>query len=180
MSLTSAPAPALHRHGQLARRLSAALDSPWLTAAAITAVGVVGAGVSFGLAGGNPTADGTHTLPALWPPDFVFWAVWLVIYPASGVALSLVWRRRRDADVRGAVAAFGLMNVANLLFLPVSGLVGGLPSVLTIMDLNGVVSVYVLAWLFSRYEPRAALWMLPYLIWMPLTSALKAWYWVLN
>lgn len=72
------------------------------------------------------------------------------------------------------------MNVANLLFLPVSGLVGGLPSVLTIMDLNGVVSVYVLAWLFSRYAPRAALWMLPYLIWMPLTSALKAWYWVLN
>lgn len=36
------------------------------------------------------------------------------------------------------------------------------------------------AWLFSRYARSAAWWMLPYLLWMPITAALKIWLWTLN
>jgi tryptophan-rich sensory protein len=131
---------------------------------AVVGLGVGSAAVSFG--SGNPANGAGLTYPPVWPPDPVFWAVWLVIYPCSAVAAWLVWQRRHEADVRGALVAFALINVAAALFLPISGLVGGLPAVLTLMDLNGMLGVYVLAWLFSRYSTRAALWLLPYLIWM--------------
>lgn len=144
----------------------------------ITAFGAGAAAIGFGVV--DPAIVDRTVHPALWPADWIFWAVWLVIYPASGVAAWRVWRQRRTADVRGALVAFALMNVAGALFLPISSLVGGLPAVLTLMDLNGVVAVYAIAWLFARYDRRAALWMLPYLVWMPLTSALKIWLWTLN
>lgn len=144
----------------------------------ITAFGAGAAAIGFGLVGAG-AADQT-VYPAGWPPLWLFWTVWLVIYPASGVAAWQVWLRRHDADVRGALVAFVLMNLASALFLPISSLVGGIPAVLTLMDLNGVIAVYVIAWLFSRYARSAAWWMLPYLVWMPITTALKVWLWTLN
>lgn len=145
----------------------------------VTGLGCAAAAVGFGL---EPQAipETTTSYPGWWPPLPLFWMVWLVIYPASAVAAWLVWRSRHTHDVRGALVAFALMNVASALFLPVSNLVGELPSVLTLMDLNGIVAVYGIAWLFSRYHRRAALWMLPYLIWMPTTTILKALLWHYN
>lgn len=156
------------------------LLEPAAFALGISAFGVAAAAIAFGLDGGNPTVTTGTAYPALWPPNWVFWAVWLVIYPASGLAAWHVWRQRASADVRGALTAFALMNVSAALFLPISALVGGTPAVLTLMDLNGLIAVYALAWLFSRYSRPAALWMLPYLIWMPVTTALKFWLWALN
>ncbi len=118
--------------------------------------------------------------PAIWPPDWVFWMVWLIIYPASGVAAWLVWRARSHMDVRGALTAFTLMNVASALFLPIASLAGSEPAVLTLMDANGVVQVYAIAWLFGLADRRAVSWMLPYLVWMPLTALLKLWLWTVN
>ena len=146
----------------------------------ITGVGAGSAALTFAGQGGNPATGAGLTYPPVWPPDSLFWAVWLVIYPCSAVAAWLVWQRRHDADVRGALTAFALMNVAGALFLPVAGLAAANPAVLTLMDLNGLVAVYALAWLFSRYSTRAAWWMLPYLVWMPVTAALKAWLWSYN
>lgn len=118
--------------------------------------------------------------PPVAPPDWAFWAVWVVIYPGLGVATWLVWRRRREADVRGPLALFALMLVGNLMFLPISNLTGGEPAVLTLMDANGFVSAYVLAWLYSRYDRATAWWLAPLLLWMPITTLLKVWLWVLN
>ncbi|MFF5174242.1 tryptophan-rich sensory protein [Micromonospora sp. NPDC000089] len=148
--------------------------------AAVTAVGAGAAAISFAVTGGNPSVDGSLAYPAWWPPDWVFAGIWLIIYPASGMAAWRLWQQRHVADVRGALTAFALMNISSALFLPIASLVGGEPSVLTLMDLNGVIAVYALAWLFSRYSRPAAAWLLPYLVWMPLTAALKIWLWTLN
>lgn len=157
-------------------------DLPLLLAFIVVVVGVGlgAASISFAAAGGNPAGAAHLTRPALWPPDPVFWMVWLVIYPCSAVAAWTVWRRRHTADVRGALVAFALINISAALFLPISSLVASNPAVLALMDYNGVIGVYLLAWLFSRYSKVAALWLLPYLIWMPLTAALKTWLWMLN
>jgi tryptophan-rich sensory protein len=152
--------------------------APVVAAAGVTAFGCSAAALGLGLA--DPAAAPPLAYPALWPPLWVFWAVWLVIYPASGVAAWLIWRERRRADVRGALVAFALLNTSAALFLPISALVGGAPAVLTLMDLNGVVTVAALAWLFSRYSTTAAWWLAPYLVWMPITTALKVWLWTLN
>lgn len=118
--------------------------------------------------------------PPITPPDWAFWAVWILIYPTLGFATWLVWRRRRVADVRGALALFVLLLVGNFMFLPISNLTGGEPAVLTLMDANGLVYAYVLTWLYSRYDKASAWWLAPLLIWMPVTTFLKAWLWTLN
>lgn len=155
------------------------LGSLVLLVVGVTGLGCTAAAVGLGL---EPQAipETTTSYPAWWPPLPLFWMVWLVIYPASAVAAWLVWRSRHAHDVCGALVAFALMNVASALFLPVSSLVGELPSVLTLMDLNGIFAVYGIAWLFSRYARLAAVWMLPYLLWMPTTTILKALLWRYN
>lgn len=142
----------------------------------VTAFGSGAAAVGLGLDG----PPNSTVLPPVWPPEWLFWAVWLVIYPASGIAAWRVWERRRVADVRGALAAFAIVNVASAMFLPVTTLTGGAPGAMTLMDLNGVVAIGILTWLFARYDRIAAYWMLPYLVWMPITSLLKIWLWSYN
>ena len=67
--------------------------------------------------------------PRPWPPPWVFWLVWIVIYPTWGFATYLVWQKRQESDVRGAIALFVLMFVSGLFFMPVASLSGHNPGV---------------------------------------------------
>jgi tryptophan-rich sensory protein len=149
-------------------------------AAGTVTLGMLSAGLSFAAAGDRTAATPAGVLPALWPPAWVFWAVWLVIYPAWGVATWRVWRRRGNRDVRGALVLYALNLLGALFFLPISTLTANNPAVLALMDANGFVATYALAWLYGQYDRAAVRWLLPYLIWMPLTTTLKTWFWMLN
>lgn len=158
-------------------------DGPWgaaAFAAGTLVAGMASAAMSFAAAGDRTAAAPAGVLPAVWPPAWVFWAVWFVIYPMWGVATWRVWRRRHAADVRGALALYALNLLGALFFLPISTLTANSPAVLALMDANGLVATYALAWLYSRYDRRALWWLVPYLAWMPLTTALKVWFWTLN
>ena len=88
----------------------------------VTSFGSAAAALGFSL---SPQVSAPPVAyPAWWPPLSLFWAVWLVIYPCSALALWHVWRRRHDADVRGALTAFVVLDVSSALLLPVSALVG--------------------------------------------------------
>lgn len=119
-------------------------------------------------------------LPWLYPPPWVFWLVWIVIYPCKGLAAWLVWRERSRADVRGAMAVFTMILIGNMLFLPIANLSGGNPLILTLMDFNGVVSSWIIFWLYRLYSKAAGWFLLPLVIWMPVTFLLKCWLWYLN
>lgn len=127
-----------------------------------------------------PPVPPYRQLPFLYPPPWFFWSVWLVIYPCWGVATWLIWRKRSVADVRGALALYVITLIGNTLFLPIGNLSGGNPAILSLMDANGVFSSWVTFWLYTRYSKRAGLFLLPLLIWMPLTFLLKIWLWQLN
>jgi len=142
--------------------------------------GMASAGLSFAAAGPHTAARPLGILPPVWPAEWVFWAVWLVIYPCWGYATALVLRRRRVADVRGAIAMYAYGILGAFFFLPISSLTQNNPAVLALMDMHGLVGAYLLAWLYTRYEPKTLPWLSPYLIWMPLTTALKGWLWMLN
>ncbi|WP_425148227.1 tryptophan-rich sensory protein [Deinococcus sp.] len=143
-------------------------------------LGMLSAAISFAHAGPRSVTMPALLLPFLWPPPWVFWAVWIVIYPCLGVAAFLIWRKRQQTDVRGALLLYALTVVGTFFFLPVSNLTPNNPGVWTLMDANGVVTTYALGWLYSRYEKATLWWLLPSLIWMPLTLGLKAWLWALN
>ena len=142
--------------------------------------GLLSAGLSFATAGVHSAANPAGVLPLLWPPVWVFWAVWIIIYPCWGVATYLVWEKRQQADVRGALVLYAISVLGALFFLPLSNLTANNPAVLTLLDANGLIGAYALAWLYTRYDRRALVWLLPYLVWMPLTLALKLWLWWLN
>ncbi|UBF28831.1 tryptophan-rich sensory protein [Kovacikia minuta CCNUW1] len=127
-----------------------------------------------------PPVPPYRQLPFLYPPLWFFWAVWLVIYPSWGVATWLVSRKHAVADVRGVLALYVITLMGNTLFLPIGNLSGGNPAVLSLMDANGVFSSWVMFWLYTRYSKRAGWFLLPLLIWMPLTFLLKLWLWQLN
>ena len=143
-------------------------------------IGMLAALLSRVAAGDHFAATPQGILPSLWPPAWVFWAVWMLIYPTAGIATWTIWQRRRVADVRGALALYGVNVIGAVCFLPISTLTGNNPAVLALMDLNGLLSTGVLAWLYGRYDARAVRWLLPFLVWMPLTTALKLWLWWLN
>lgn len=152
----------------------------WVFALGTLLAGMVSAGLSFATAGEHSAANPVGVLPPLWPPSWVFWLVWMVIYPAWGAATYRVWRHRGEADVRGALVLYALNVLGALFFLPLSNITANNPAVLTLLDANGLIGTYALAWLYTRYDKQALWWLLPYLIWMPLTLGLKTWLWVLN
>lgn len=148
----------------------------FLFAAGTLLLGSLAAWISFAFIPPGPALR----LPSVYPPLWMFWAVWLVIYPCWGIATWLVWQQRHTADVRGAMALYFLTLISNMLFLPIGNLSGGNPAILSLMDANGVLSSWVITWLYARYSNVATKFMLPLLIWMPITLALKIWLYLLN
>lgn len=140
------------------------------------AIGALAAQIGLSL----PPSSPPWKYPAFWPPLWVFWSVWFLIYPTWGFATYLVWRRRAAADVRGAIALFVAAVVSGLFFMPVASLSGNNPGVMSMGDLNGVFSSWIFTWLYTRYDKRTLLFLVPLLIWMPVTLLLKLLYWHAN
>lgn len=151
-------------------------STPWLFSICPLLVGSMAAQIGISV---PHTASPWH-YPPLWPPLWVFWLVWIDIYPGWGFATYLVWQKRREADVRGALALFAIMFVSGLFFMPIASLSGDNPGVMTLGDLNGVVGSLIVAWVYTRYSRQSIWYLLPLLIWMPITFALKVFYWHAN
>jgi tryptophan-rich sensory protein len=140
-------------------------------------IGSVAAWIGFTFV---PAVPPYQYLPFLYPPLWFFWAVWFVIYPGWGVATWLVWQQRNVADVRGAMAVYVTTLIGNTLFLPIGNLSGGNPAILSLMDANGVVGSWIIFWLYTRYSKQSGWFLVPLLLWMPVTLLLKIWLWQLN
>jgi tryptophan-rich sensory protein len=150
---------------------------------AILAVELVGASGAVFTAQGLTSWYGTLQRPALAPPNWVFGPVWTTLFALMGVAVWLVWRRlaspRSERHARVALAVFGAHFVANLGW---SAAFFGLQSV----DLGLAVILVLLALIlltiqaFGRVDRRAALLLVPYLLWTAFAAYLNYRFWVLN
>jgi len=90
-----------------------------------------------------------------------------------GVSTFLVWRKRREADVRLPLALSAVAFLQNLSFWLSRSL-----GTTVAIDAIGLVLAYFTAWVYSRTSRAAATWLLPWLVWMPITTVLKFWMWV--
>mgnify|MGYP006287011935 FL=1 len=150
---------------------------------AVLAVELVGASGAVFTAQGLASWYGTLQRPALAPPNWVFGPVWTTLFALMGVAVWLVWRRlstpRAERRARVALAVFAVHFVANLGW---SAVFFGLQSV----DLGLAVIVVLLTlilltvWAFDRVDRRAALLLVPYLLWTTFAAYLNYRFWVLN
>jgi tryptophan-rich sensory protein len=145
---------------------------------ALTVLGFVvlvnAVGASATLVGGPDTAwFRSLAKPAIYPPPWVFGVVWTALFSLLGVALFLVWRRGTDRrDVRVALVAFALQFVANLAWTPAFFAAQDLALALgVVLVLWALVVVTVAA--FERVDRRAALLLVPYLVWVTFAALLN-------
>lgn len=124
---------------------------------------------------------GTLVRPDLAPPDWVFAPVWTTLFALIGVALWLVWRQAgaNPRGVRLAVVVFAVHFAFNLgwsaVFFGLQRIGAGLAVILVLW---GLIVATMAA--FARIDRRAALCLLPYLLWVSFAASLNYRFWVLN
>ena len=127
-------------------------------------VGFIPPGIVFGL---MPDSSARLGLAEVHLPAWVFIAVWLVVYPGMGLAAFTVWRSNQP------LASVPLAMLGCAFFVTLSfWLTNGLLMTATIDAIN-LLLAWTSLWVFSRYSKRAALALLPWALWMPVTLALK-------
>jgi len=118
--------------------------------------------------------------PDLAPPNWVFAPVWTMLYLLMGISLFLIWNvglERRE--VRRSVVIFGVQLALNILW---SYLFFGLQS--TLLGLIRIVALWMMIVLtvtsFLKVSKKAALLLVPYLLWVSFASYLNYSLWILN
>jgi tryptophan-rich sensory protein len=111
--------------------------------------------------------------PALFPPEILFPIVWTLLFTLMGIALWLVWREGQTThDIRLALSVFALQFVFNLAWTPVffgfqrPGLGLVVIGLLWVSILGTIVA-------FDRVDRRAAVLLVPYLLWVSFAAVLN-------
>jgi benzodiazapine receptor len=117
--------------------------------------------------------------PALTPPDLAFPIVWTLLYVMMALAAWLVWRRSGWRRAQLAFTLFGLQLILNLAW---SGLFFGLQRPGAALAEIGLLWLAIAATIavFRGHDGRAALLLLPYLLWVSFAVYLNAGIWWLN
>jgi tryptophan-rich sensory protein len=150
---------------------------------AILVVELVGAAGAVFTAQGLESWYGTLQRPAFAPPNWVFGPVWTTLFALMGVAVWLVWRRldspRTERRARVALAVFAIHFLANLgwsaAFFGLQSVTLGLAVIVVLLAL-----IALTMWAFDRVDRRAALLLVPYLLWTAFAAYLNYRFWVLN
>ena len=138
-----------------------------LFAVTVLGIGMLPGALSFALDTTTSTRIGLGVVPI---PVWVFRLVWLIAYPSMGIATWLVWRRRREVDVAVPLVVFGVALLQTLSFWLVDSI-----RMIAVIDATGVILAYTVAWVYARHVRAAVWWLLPWLIWMPITFVVKLW-----
>ncbi len=141
------------------------------------------AAVLFCLIAGSLGSLVTITGPGSWyatlqkpffaPPNWVFAPVWITLFILMGIALCLVWESGTEKrDVQVALGIFGVQFILNVIW---SFLFFGLRSpLLGFMDIILLwVMIVVTIRAFYRVKKSAAYFLIPYIAWVTLASALN-------
>jgi tryptophan-rich sensory protein len=128
-------------------------------------VGFIPPGFVFAL---DSNAASSLGLSAVSIPAWVFIGVWVVAYPCMGLAAWTIWRSRINTDACIPIA----MLIACFLITLSFWLSNSLRMTAT-LDAISLVLAWTMVWVFSKYARSAALYLLPWAIWMPVTLAFK-------
>lgn len=128
-------------------------------------LGFIPPGLIFGL---NPNAASNIGLNGIPIPAWVFIAVWIVAYPGMGLAAWHVWQRRSQSDACVPIAMLGACFVVTLSFWSTNSL-----RMTAVLDAINLILAWTMVWVFSRFSQAAAICLLPWAIWMPITLVFK-------
>ena len=116
--------------------------------------------------------------PAFNPPNWIFGPVWTILFILMGIALYLVWTKKKKGKI-GAYFLFGTQLFFNLLW---SYLFFKIHSpILALVDI--VVLWYLILQIiiaFKKINKTAGNLLIPYLLWISFASILNFFVWKLN
>jgi benzodiazapine receptor len=118
--------------------------------------------------------------PFFNPPNWLFGPVWTGLYTLMGISLFLVWRRREgNPQVKMALTFFFVQLILNTLWsLAFFGLRSPLLGLADIVLLW--IAIFLTIQKFSRISRRAALLLVPYILWVSFAVLLNVSLWSLN
>ena len=141
-------------------------------------LGVAGAG-GLSTAGSVQQWYPSLQKPAWTPPSWLFGPVWTTLYLMMAFAAWLVWRKRKEENVKAALGLFVFQLVLNAAWSPLFfGLQNPLAGLLDIVPLWAAILATVIY--FRRISAVAAALLVPYLLWVGYATALNAAIWWLN
>ena len=120
--------------------------------------------------------------PDFTPPAWAFGPAWTTLYALMGIALYLVWKRRgagASADANKALFFFGIQLALNVLWsILFFGMHSPLYGLACIIALWAAIALTMLS--FYRISRKAALILVPYLLWVSFAAILNFYIWRLN
>jgi tryptophan-rich sensory protein len=118
--------------------------------------------------------------PFFAPPSWVFAPVWITLFVLMGIALCLIWES--GTEKRAVKVALGIFGVQFFLNVIWSFLFFGLRSpLLGFIDILLLwVMIVTTIWAFYRVKKSAAYFLVPYLAWVTLASALNGTIYFMN
>ncbi len=117
--------------------------------------------------------------PSFSPPNWLFGPVWTILYALMGIALYLVWQKKRNQEWRAALTLFFVQLFLNAIWTPIFfGLheLGIAFGVIIAMWCSIVMTII----LFYRQKKLAGYLLIPYLLWVSFASVLNGTIWYLN
>jgi tryptophan-rich sensory protein len=127
-----------------------------------------------------PTWYATLNKPSFSPPDWLFSPVWISLYTLMGISLFMIWNRAEKGPIRRkALVFFFIQLILNALW---SVCFFGLQSPLSgLIEMAFLWSAIVLTiYYFLKLSPRAAILLVPYLVWVSFAFILNFSLWSLN
>lgn len=127
-----------------------------------------------------PTWYASLVKPAYNPPAWVFAPVWITLYFFIGIAAYLIWQRRKEsATAPAALAVFTFQLVINTMW-PVI-FFGAHAMFIAFIDVFALlILTAVMIYLFAKTDKRAAIILIPYLLWTAFAAVLNFNIWLLN
>lgn len=117
--------------------------------------------------------------PSFSPPGWVFGPVWTVLYILMGYASYMVWKRKGQFEVSGALIYYGIQLVFNFFW----------PLIFFRFQLRGLAFLEILILLalivittvkFYKIDKYAAYMLFPYIGWVGFATILNYSVWILN
>lgn len=118
--------------------------------------------------------------PSFNPPSWLFGPVWITLYALMGIALFLVWKKRKENKLaKPAIILFSAHLVLNAIW---SILFFGLQNPFwALIDIAILwLIIIILIGLFWQIKKPAAYLLLPYLVWVSFATILNFAIWRLN
>ena len=143
------------------------------------AIALAVGGLSAVFTSGNMNMYDTLNRPPLSPPMWLFPVVWSILFILMGVSSAMVYVKKNETDVSGALKIYGLQLIVNFFW--------------SIIFFNMRAYLFAVVWLallwililimiisFRKIKPLAGHLQIPYLVWVSFALYLTVMIYLLN